>query len=144
MRYLLLSIYISLLAACAQTTNYYTPTVESWRGGNVNTLVERWGKPDARSMTKDGTIAYLYQTASYHNNAGPGSPQVGVNYITGGRPAIISQNTNFAASRGGITYNCLTMFVANKQGKILRVEKQGQGCYGSANFANTKSNPNQQ
>lgn len=124
MRYLLLPICISLLAACAQTINYYTPTVESWRGGNINTLVTRWGKPDVRTMTPNGNINYTYQTASYHNTPG--------------------QSTNFAASRGGISYNCLTIFTASKQGKILSVEKQGQGCYGSANFANTKSNPDQQ
>jgi hypothetical protein len=142
MRHLLLPLCVSLLAGCAATTNYYTPTVESWRGGNVDTLVQRWGTPDVRSRTSDGNVAYLYQTASYHNNAGPSSPQIGVNYTPGGRPNIITQDTNFAASRGGITYNCLTTFVANRQGKIVRVEEQGHGCYGNAGFANSKSNPN--
>ncbi len=141
MRHLLLSICMCILSACGTTTNYYTQTVESWRGGNINTLTERWGKPDARMPTNDGNIAYLYQTASYHNNPGPSSPQVGVNFTPGGRPSIITQNTNFAASRGGITYNCLTTFVTNRQGKILRVEEQGHGCYGSSRFSNNKSNP---
>lgn len=142
MRYLLLFICVSFLSACGTTTNYYTQTVESWRGGNVNTLTQRWGRPDSRIAMGDGNIAYLYQTASYHNNPSPNSPLVGINYVPGGRPSIISQNTSFAASRGGITYNCLTTFIVNRQGKILRVEEQGHGCYGSSTFANDKSNPN--
>lgn len=145
MRQILVTSIAFLLVGCATQANYYTQTVQSWRGGNINKLVNRWGRPDDRALTADGHIAYQYQTASYHHQASPHAPLAGMT-IQGGqnRPAILNQNTNFAASRGGITYNCQTTFISNRQGTILQVVEQGYGCYGNSHFASTHSNPDHQ
>lgn len=134
MRNLLLIICAYMLASCATTTNYYTSTVQSWKGGSIDNLIQRWGRPDQRTKTPDGNIAYMYQTASYHNNTSPNA----VNFTPSGRQAINSAGT---ANRGGISYSCITTFIANHKGQIINIDIQGHGCYGSSSFANHKSNP---
>lgn len=142
MRNLLLILTALILTACAATHNYYSTTVQSWRGGHISTLINRWGQPDAKYINHSGQTEYVYRTASYSQNMGPSAPLVGMN-VSGNRPAMVTQTTNFAASRGGLNYNCYTAFITNKQGIIVDIHKTGQGCYGSASFAKQKSNPDQ-
>lgn len=141
MRFITCFSLVALLAGCtSMTTNYYTQTVQGWRGGNANTLVKRWGAPDQKITGPNGNTAYVYKTESYQASNIGTSPEVGVNFTPGGKPVIITKsNPNFHTSRG-LSITCVTVFVANAKGVITDVQAQGRNCYGGQEFANTKSN----
>jgi hypothetical protein len=133
-----------LISGCATSTfNYYTGTVEGWRGGNVNTLVRQWGTPDNKTISRDGQTYYYYKTTSYRNTSQPTAPEVGVHYTPGSSPVIITNapNTNMTWNRGTMSMTCVAIFVANKKGVITDTKIQGRGCYGGESFASQKSNP---
>ena len=142
MRILISIGFIILLSSCATTTtNYYSQTVQGWRGGNAQTLVSVWGTPDSRTAGPNGTIIYTYKTENYRANTGRYSPSVGVSFTRGGAPAMTTQpSTNFSIDRG-LSLSCTTMFVVDRNGKIVDTQSQGNNCNGSASFSRSKGNP---
>lgn len=132
-----------LLSGCAtSTTNYYTQTVAGWRGGNVKSLLKRWGMPDERIISPSGSVLYLYKTESYRTYNGPSSPAIGVNYSRGGRPVIVNTpNTNTTWDRGALSITCMAAFEVNPRGEIINTQVQGHGCYGGDNFMAKNGNP---
>lgn len=137
------SVFTILLSSCTTTTdNHYTQTIQSWHGGNVNRLVERWGAPDNKVMEPNGNTVYIYKTQSYQNYNVPTSPVVGVNVSPVGTPIIsVPPDTNSVWNREPISLSCIAAFEANKEGTIVNTQIQGNGCYGSQGFANSKGNP---
>lgn len=131
-----------LLAGCASsTTNYYTQTVQSWRGANMNDLVKRWGPADDRVSGPDGNAVYVYKTESYQAYNTPTSPSIGVNFGQHGTPVITNTtHTNNVWNRG-MGLACIAVFIATPQGKILDTRINGNGCYGSEDFAKRMANP---
>lgn len=132
-----------LLSSCATTTtNYYTQTVQSWRGGSVYTLVKQWGRPDRTITSPNGNTLYVYQTQSYRNLNAPSSPSVGVNVSQSGR-AILSNPSynNMTWNRGAMSLTCMAAFEVGKNGKILDTQIQGTSCYGGESFAKRLTNP---
>ena len=132
-----------LLSSCAvSTTNYYTPSVQSWQGSQVNALVKQWGRPDFKVNAPGGGTTLAYKTESYSTYVPPSSPEVGVNATNPARPAIVvSQNTNNTWNRGSLSINCTVIFSANKQGIITNTKIMGHGCYGGETFAKKYANP---
>lgn len=124
-----------LLTSCASTmSNYYTQTVDSWRGASANQLVKQWGTPDLRMAGPNHTTFYVYRTEGYRHYNQRTSPPVGVNYA-GGRPVIvIDQNTN-PWNQGAMVLTCAAGFEANAQGIIVNTQVKGNGCYGGDAFA---------
>lgn len=142
MRKLIISGLLILLSGCTTTTNnYYQPTVNSWRGGDAKNLVDRWGMPNTKVTSPKGNSVYVYKTTSYTGNYERSSPSVGVNF-SGERPVIVTMpNTSSATSNSGLSMTCITVFTANRQGKIIDSQSQGNSCYGDTNFAHARSNP---
>ena len=120
-----------LLSSCAATsTNYYTKTVQSWQGGDTNTLVKRWGTPDGRLAGDNGKIAYIYKYERNNSNGARYSPSIGVNFTPGGKPVLTSTPETNRSLNNNMSLNCITVFVANKNGKIIDTLAEGNGCYG--------------
>jgi hypothetical protein len=143
MRFIVGLSLIILLSSCATTTtNYYQQTVQSWHGGDANTLIKRWGAPDRRTIGPDGNSLYLYQTQSYRNLNTPSSPSIGVNFNAEGHAVMTTTpNTNMAWNRGAMSYSCVTAFEVAKNGTILNTSIQGSSCYGNESFASRMKNP---
>lgn len=143
MRAILCSGLILLLTGCTSvTTNYYTQTVQGWRGGNVQKLIQEWGEPNTKVISPNGNTFLVYKTESYRSYNAPASPQIGVHYTPNGTPILVTgPNPNVTASRGGVTLSCYAGFEANPQGRIVNTQIQGAGCYGSQSFANQRGNP---
>lgn len=133
---------VILLAGCATTTtNYYTKTIGTWRGGNAETLMKTWGTPDDKIASANGNTVYIYKTMSYSQSPTSPSPTVGVSVGANGRPVMVSSpNTNTVWSRG-MSISCVTAFVVNKQGIITAVQSRGDHCFGGETFAKQMKNP---
>lgn len=146
MRQVILLGLIALLTGCVSSTNgNYTQTVSSWRGGNVKTLLSRWGAPASQVTGPKGNTAYVYNTQSYRAIPNRSGPAIGVHYT--GRSAPVITNTNpavmNAADRGSMSINCSAVFLANPQGKIIDTQVQGVACYGGSRFMSRMGNPDQ-
>lgn len=129
-----------LLAGCATTTNnYYTSTVNGWRGSNVKALTQKWGMPNEKIQGPHGDTVYIYRTEGYRANVGQASPAVGVNFNGAGRPVIVTATPtlNSPGSRG-LVLICTTIFMADAKGTITGAETRGSGCYGGESFAHSK------
>jgi hypothetical protein len=133
-----------LLSSCATTTtNYYTQTIQSWRGGNVKTLLQRFGRADSRIMAGNGNMLLIYKTENYHTYNTTASPTVGVHFNSSGKPIMTSvPNTNPSWNRSGaLSLTCSAGFEVDKHGTIVDTQVQGNGCYGDENFASKWRNP---
>lgn len=140
MRLILGFILIFILSSCASTTNYYTPTVNSWRGANINTLLKTWGVPDNKLTGPAGNIVLVYNQQRFNTSMGATSPSVGVTFTPGGTPIMTTiPNTNFTATRG-MTAICTTLFVADAKGTITQIKSSGP-CYANARFQASRQNP---
>ncbi|EKD70336.1 MAG: hypothetical protein ACD_46C00566G0004 [uncultured bacterium] len=129
-----------IITGCAGK-NYYTQTVQSWKGGSAKNLVSRWGSPDDSLQGAGGMTYYLYKTESYHTYNTPSSPSVGLNLSSDGRPVMTTApNTNLTWNRD-MSLTCNVIFAINSQGTIVDTRIQGTTCYGSEGFAKRLSNP---
>jgi len=134
-----------LLSSCTNSANHYQQTIHSWRNGNVNTLLKRWGRPDEKTVNSNGNLTLVYYTRSYKRaNGGPISPMVGVNVNKQGRPTITTiPNTSRSWSRESTSLNCMAVFETNAKGMIISTNVVGSGCYGSESFEKRLTNPEQ-
>ena len=140
MRLIILGLFI-VLSSCATTMdNYYSQTVESWRGGNINSLINRWGRPDERMSGPSGTTMYVYKTMGLRNANGPSGPNIGVHVSSSGHPVMTTTPNTNNWTRGGSTLNCVTAFVVNPKGIITEVNFEGPRCYANQTFQENKSN----
>ncbi len=120
MRFIFGSVLIALLAACTTSMgNYYTQTVQSWRGGNINTLHHRWGRPDSRYSGPNRSVVYVYNT----------------NIVSRTSSAL---NAN-GANRGPMSHTCSAVFTVDRSGTIIDTKVLGKNCYASAKFAQRMS-----
>lgn len=138
-----LALMSCLLTSCATTnTNYYTQTVQSWRGGNAQLLTKSWGRPDRVLATPKGNTFYIYQTQSYRNMNAPASPSIAVNMSQTGRPTLTSEPyMNTTWNRGAMSLTCVAGFEIARNGKIVNTRIEGSSCYSSESFAKRMSNP---
>lgn len=143
MRHIISLGLVILLTSCAGTTsNYYTSTVKSWRGGNAKSLVTQWGAPDTKIVNPNGSTIYIYKTQSYGTVSTTGSNPVGVNVSRTGRPVIVTPDNNNTWPRNSSpSISCLAVFEADAKGKIYNTEVRGKSCYQSRNFMNSRGNP---
>lgn len=133
---------LSLLLSACSTTNYYTQTVQSWRGGDSRSLIKQWGSPDDTLRGANGNTYYVYQTDSYGSYSGPSSPSVGVTMGSDGKPIMTTfPNTNTTGNRG-LTLGCTVIFSVNSSGQVFETNIRGSACYGSQGFAKRLANPN--
>ncbi len=120
MRFIFVSVLIALLAACTTPMgNYYTQTVQSWRGGNINTLHHHWGRPDNRYSGPNHTVTYVYNT----------------NIVSRTSSALNANGGN----RGLNSHTCSATFTADRSGTIIDTKVIGKNCYASPKFAQRMS-----
>lgn len=134
-----------LLTGCAGTSggHYYGSTVQSWQGGHIQNLTQRWGTPDTRVRSPNGEMVYLYKTHSSQPVATQGSPTIGVNFNGQGRPVIVTTQTPPSNwDRGQPTVTCAAMFVVNAKGEITETKYYGDNCFNNPNMARQMANPN--
>lgn len=129
----------SLMGCATSTVNHYTQTVQSWRGGKVDSLLEHWGTPDSKMITHQGNTVYVYKTESYRADTTQTGPVIGLSG-NDSRP-VSAVNTNNTWNRGRQSVSCNAIFVANAKGLIIETQIQGHGCYGGQHFADKRSNP---
>lgn len=144
MRHLIIVGLVILLSSCAGTkSNYYTQTVQSWQGGNINQLIKLWGRPDGSGTGSDGHKMVIYRTQSNRNNGSSAAPSFGVTAGASGRPVLTTYpSTNRTWNRGVMSQTCTAAFEADKRGTIIATQVKGTGCYAGESFANSLSNPN--
>jgi hypothetical protein len=136
----LIALGFTLLLAGCDTANYYTPTVQSWRGANINTLTKRWGRPDIIMPGPNNTTLYGYKSTSYHVYQEKASPSIGVNN-QGAHPVVVNLPTEASSGRGyHPPLKCTTYFIVDRSGSVIGSQSQGNGCYRSANAARNFSN----
>lgn len=143
MRFIISAGLVILLSGCLSTTNnYYTSTMKSWRGGNIQTLAQQWGEPDTKIVNPNGSMIYIYKTQPQGLTTPPlpTPTAVGVNVSRTGRPVIVTPTTPVTPlSPTGVS--CLAIFEASPTGKIYNTEIRGQDCYGSLQFSSTMRSP---
>ncbi|HEX4044639.1 MAG TPA: hypothetical protein VHZ76_03120 [Gammaproteobacteria bacterium] len=131
---------IFLLASCATTAGNYSKTVQSWQGGNVNTLLQTWGKPNDVVAGAQGNSVYVYKSESYRTYANNYSPAVGVSVTPTGVPVMTAQPTTNMAWNRSSTLSCITAFVVNPKGIIINTKIQGTDCHAEKNLMNPAVN----
>jgi hypothetical protein len=143
MRHFISLLLVFLLTSCASTTNYYPQAANSWRGGNAQNLISRWGQPDQKVLQRDGSYYLVYKTNSSRASSAPDFPGVGVSYNQNGRPVITTMTpaTN-GLNRGASTISCIAIFEVNRKNTITSVTFKGPSCYGNERFAQNMSNGN--
>lgn len=122
---------LGCLVSTAPSANNYTQSPERMRGASTNTLINEWGQPDMKIISRSGTTFYIYKTRVYKGYIPPppASPSIGINNATG-RPVIVTEpqpNMN-TLMPGPESLYCDTIFEANKQGKIVSIQVKGTGC----------------
>lgn len=140
MRFLMGICLIMLLVSCTNSTeNYYTPTVKSWRGAHLTTLLKTWGYPDKKINRQDQHTFYVYYTESNYHYPAPSSPGIGLNIGARGLPVVTTPNTNMTWNRGNKALVCLTIFEVLPNGKIIDTQIQGDQCYMNEKMAKKMS-----
>lgn len=138
----LLALGLSLfLSACVSSGSHYATTVQSWQGGNVQQLIQRWGMPDQRVSNLHGRTLYIYKTRAqtFHTANRAYSPAIGVNVGDKGKPVITETSSQTATSSQPL--NCLAVFEVTRQGLIVDAQARGNNCYASTFFVNSMRNP---
>ncbi len=119
-----------LLVSCATTkANYYPSTPDSLQGESVNTLINRWGKPNYKVALPDGHSLLSYTIERYSANSSSSSPGIGVTNNSG-RPVItVTPASNNSWSRGRLAISCTYLFEINEKGVVVRTKTKGTNCY---------------
>lgn len=117
---------ILLLAGCATTEKYRT-MVDTWKGQDIESLVNAWGYPDHTMTAPNGNKVYVYER---HNVTHFPQYTVGgyTQVSTEGNKTTIVQTPSYVA--GGQTYyfDCKTWFEVDKDNKIANVTFRGNDC----------------
>lgn len=126
MRTLFVLSLIIFLVACA-TNNDYVKVLDTWRGKQLENLLQSWGAPDQVISIPGGNTYYVYSAQSIQSAPGPYIPTF----------ATFSNNENKAVM-GTImmpsppslyVLTCRTWFEVNKNNKIVNVGAKGNYCY---------------
>ena len=137
MRYALPLALIIVLSGCGTTTNYYSETVQSWKGAKVAALTKQWGRPDNMVKTTNGNTIYVYKTESYKHYNGPTGPSTGISYTADGKPVVVTRTEMSTSFSRDLT--CNAIFTANSSGQIVGTQASSPTCYGGSGFRDRMS-----
>lgn len=128
MRYFLTScILFFLLSACASTANYQKQ-IDKWQGKNIQSLISKWGEPDAGIQLPNGHKIYQYTQKIMYSIPDPK------------RTPLRTNNGNLFSSydepwntHQTIVRSCRTSFETTPDGRITHISFKGDNCV-SSNF----------
>ena len=139
LRILSLLIITLFLAACATTDNYRL-ALNSWRGANINQLVNVWGYPDKTSTAPDGNKLYIYRMEQRGTNPIYSTgPTTSITQNSGGM--MVSTTSGTTSGGGSYDFNCTTWVEVDEHGTIVGTSFRGNNCVGTQDFLNTHANP---
>lgn len=134
MRKLAIVAVVLALSGCA-TSAKYEALLDTWKGKNINELVESWGYPDNTITAPNGNTVYVY---GYHQSTYiPKTNYVssGVGFDGGNLDSRIS-----ISSFGGYTVeeNCSTYFEVDSGKTIIMWKWKGNACKTSIDVTESK------
>lgn len=120
-------VLLFLLSACASTANYQKQ-IDKWQGKNIQTLISKWGEPDAGIQLPNGHKIYQYTQKTMYSIPDPK------------RAPLRSNNGNLFSSydepwntHQTIVRSCRTSFETTADGRITHISFKGNNCV-SSNF----------
>ncbi len=120
-------VLLFLLSACASTANYQKQ-VDKWQGKNIQTLMSKWGEPDAGIQLPNGHKIYQYTQKTMYSIPDPK------------RTPLRTNNGNLFSSydepwntHQTIIRSCRTSFETTAGGRIIHISFKGNNCV-SSNF----------
>lgn len=127
MRFSLTSfVFFFLLTACASTANYQKQ-IDKWQGKNIQTLVSKWGEPEAGIQLPNGHKIYQYTQKTIYSIPDPKRNPLRNN------GNLFSNYDEPWNSHQTIIRSCRTSFEANANGQIIHISFKGNNCV-SSNF----------
>lgn len=111
-----------LLTACTSTTGYQQK-INKWQGKNIQTLIDKWGQPDAGIQLANGNKIYQYTRKTTYSIPDPKRTPLCIN-----NKNLISDyaepwNTNLTHIR-----YCQTSFETMPDGHIIHISFKGDNC----------------
>lgn len=109
---------LAALAGCA-SQDAYRRSVDSWRGVDINTLVETWGYPAETFAAPNGNLVYAYvsrdtyQTPKFTSYTYDPATRTGTGYSYGGET---------------MTLYCKTFFETDAAKKVIKTSFEGNSC----------------
>ncbi|EDP45866.1 hypothetical protein [Rickettsiella grylli] len=128
MRLFLISCLFFLLGACASTANYQKQ-MNQWQGENIQTLISKWGEPDAGIQLPNGHKVYQYTRKTMY--ALPHPRYSPLRASSGNRFSNYDEPWNRQQT---IIRSCQTSFETTPDGEIIDVRFKGDNCISSTPF----------
>jgi len=135
-RFLLLSITISLLSACA-TQQYYANAVTSWEGSNQEQVYHIWGYPNKIQHLPNGHKVLVYHEEDKGRNPIYSTPaSTSVETKSGGQTKVVTTGSSISGG-GTYDYKCTTWFEIDHKGRVVNTSFRGNNCVATKNFMMT-------
>lgn len=115
------------LTACATTSNYQKQ-VDKWQGKNIQSLISKWGEPDAGIQLANGHKIYQYTRKTIYSIPDPKRNPLHTN--NGNRFSSYDEPWNTYQT---IILSCRTSFETTASGHIIHISFKGNNCV-SNNF----------
>ena len=132
-RFLLLSLLVALLSACA-TQQYYSNAVNSWVGADQEQVYRTWGYPDKIQRLPNGHKVLRYHDEEHGRDPIYSTPaSTSVQTKSDGSTHIYT--TGGSISGGGtFDYKCTTWFEIDRKGRVVNTSFRGNNCVATKNF----------
>jgi hypothetical protein len=128
MRLFLIScVLFFLLSACASTANYQKQ-IDKWQGKNIQTLISKWGEPDAGIQLPNGHKIYQYTRKTMYSIPDPKRTPLHTN-----NGNLFSNYDEPWNAHQTIIRSCRTSFETTADGHIIHISFKGNNCV-SSNF----------
>lgn len=126
MRTIIIAVCSILLSSCV-TTSHYGQNSGNWVGKSASEMTAALGAPVLTNVRSNGNTTYTYVTKSVNAYAPPGNPQIGTIALPRGRAISVSAPAD-RMNVNSTLVECIKTYEANKQGVIVGVKTQGEGC----------------
>jgi|GEM_PF-1232132 hypothetical protein len=116
-----------LLSACVSTANYQKQ-IDKWQGKNIQTLISKWGEPDAGIQLPNGHKIYQYTQKTMYSIPDPKRTPLRTN-----NGSLFSSYDKPWNTHQTIVRSCRTSFETTSDGRIIHISFKGDNCV-SSNF----------
>lgn len=124
MKKILLGLCVFLLAGC-QTAAQFERNMSSWRGQNIDMLIQQWGYPAGELTSPDGNRVYVYSNSGSYT-----VPQTTTYNTTSNVIGNTVYSNTYATTDGGysINFSCNIYFEFGADKIIKNVSWRGNNC----------------